>query len=50
MIDQAEMILHHFPGNDSLLAQSSMTDHMIKSITCSNLYANLYRVQNSSLT
>lgn len=33
MIDQAEMILDHFPGNDFLLSCTSMADHENDSIT-----------------
>lgn len=50
MIDQAEMILDHFPGNDFLLSCTSMTDHENNSITCIIVYSNLYRVHNFCLT
>lgn len=33
MIDQAEMILDHFPGNDFLLSCTSMADHENDSIS-----------------
>lgn len=33
MIDQAEKILDHFPGNDFLLSCTSMADHKNNSVT-----------------
>lgn len=46
MIDQTEMILDHFPGNDFLFTCASMADHKSNSITCIILNSNLYRVHN----
>lgn len=33
MIDQAEMILDHFPGNDFLLSCTSIADHKNNFVT-----------------
>lgn len=46
MINQAEIILDPFPGNDFLLSCASMADHEHNSITCIILHSNLYRVHN----
>lgn len=45
MIDQTEMILDHFPGNDFLFTCASMADHKSISITC--IILNSKSVQSS---